>query len=123
MAIRWKDLISDAVQKAFADPEMNDSAAILDYHAIAPAHAERIPITHHAFSVIGNVEYGSNEGIYGTIGMFGNWDTISVPKMFCPAYTLKTLDTSKEAYLKLGLIVNLICYYANRFIDDHISEL
>ena len=33
-------------------------------------------------------------------------------------YTLKTLDCTKDAYLGLGMMVNLICYYINERIRD-----
>lgn len=37
-------------------------------------------------------------------------------------YTLKTLETSKDAYLAMGELVTLICYYANEYVGAHLDR-
>ena len=37
-------------------------------------------------------------------------------------YVLKTLKQDKESYLAVGMLVNLICYYANEFVATHLDR-
>lgn len=75
-----------------------------------------------SFDVIGYPVYGSCEGIYGDIFFYGEWMPQHEEKPLhskVRVYLMKTLSTSKEAYLGMGDMVNLICYYANEFIATH----
>lgn len=79
----------------------------------------------YSFDVIGYPIYGSCEGIYGDIFFYGEWMPQHEEKPFhskVRVYLMKTLSTSKEAYLGMGEMVNLICYYANEFIATHLSR-
>lgn len=37
-------------------------------------------------------------------------------------YVLKTLSTDRESYLAIGMLTNLICYYANKVISEHMGH-
>ena len=78
-----------------------------------------------SFDVIGYPVYGSCEGIYGDIYFYGEWmpqQEMEPLHSKVRVYVMKTLSTSKEAYLGMGEMVNLICYYANEFIATHLNR-
>ena len=76
------------------------------------------------FDVVGEVTYGSSEGIYGDIFLYGNWskERDDPFKSRARVYVLKTLKQDKESYLAVGMLVNLICYYANEFVATHLDR-
>lgn len=76
------------------------------------------------FGVLGDVSYGESEGIYGDIYLYGSWskDQNDFRRNRARVYVLKTLNCDKESYLAIGMLVNLICYYANEFISKHMDH-
>lgn len=72
-------------------------------------------ITSSAFDVVGSTRYGTNEGIVGYASVDGEWSAENHSNPYI--VTFKTLRTDKDAYINMGLIVTLFCYYANRIIE------
>lgn len=74
--------------------------------------------------MVGEVTYGSSEGIYGDIFLYGNWskERDDPFKSRARVYVLKTLKQDKGSYLAVGMLVNLICYYANEFVATHLDR-
>lgn len=62
--------------------------------------------------------------IYGDIFLYGNWskERDDPFKSRARVYVLKTLKQDKESYLAVGMLVNLICYYANEFVATHLDR-
>lgn len=121
---RVEDIMEAAVKRAQNDPLYQESEknCCLDYHLLC--HSNRFDeVKLCSFNVIGYTDYGGSEGIYGTIQFFGEWvpqhrENPMLGRM--NVYTLKTLREDKKAYLSMGMLVNLICYYANQFIAEHL---
>lgn len=116
MAWNVKDLTYSALQAMEADP-LYQAAAIkcpLEYTA---THSAATKITSTSFDVVGNIRYGSNEGIIGYASMDGRWSSEGESSLCI--VTFKTLYTDKDAYINMGLIVTLFCYYANKFVEEH----
>lgn len=121
-----KDIMESAVKLAQDDPLFQEAEkkCVLDYQMLC--HTTRFDeVRLCSFSVIGHTEYGGSEGIYGSIQFFGEWvphhrEDPYLSRM--AVYTLKTLREDKEAYLGMGTLVTLICYYANQFIRDHLDR-
>ena len=107
-----KDVFDATVKLAKADPyfEQYNKICVLDYGA--------------EFGVLGDVSYGESEGIYGDIYLYGSWskDQNDFRRNRARVYVLKTLNCDKESYLAIGMLVNLICYYANEFISKHMDH-
>ena len=121
-----KDIVDQAVSDAKADAEFAyaEKKCPLDYD-IYPCSCEVKEINTNNFSAVGYVNYGGSEGIYGEIYFMGIWnDQLSdlMRRNTMGVYTLKTLDCNKEAYLGMGMMVNLICYYINERIGQVFSQ-
>ena len=58
------------------------------------------------------------------IFLHGNWskERDDPFKSRARVYVLKTLKQDKESYLAVGMLVNLICYYANEFVATHLDR-
>ena len=121
-----QELLTAALEKAREDPwyQAALSDCVLDYELFS--HAVRFDkLTRCEFDVIGTVEYGGSEGIYGSIVFYGNWANGADNGPFVSrlqTYTLKTLSTSKEAYLGMGTLVNMIAYYAMDVMNANLDR-
>lgn len=121
-----QQLMDAAVELAKSDPryEATVKDCALDYQLVSSGlRYDELKLCE--FDVIGYVDYGSSEGIYGNIQLFGNWNPQQPDEPFqsrMHVYTLKTLNTDKESFLAMGMLVNLICYYANEFVRTHLDR-
>lgn len=119
-----KDVFDATVKLAKADPyfEQYNKICVLDYDLIL-RDCEDGTLYRAEFGVLGDVSYGESEGIYGDIYLYGSWskDQNDFRRNRARVYVLKTLNCDKESYLAIGMLVNLICYYANEFITDWIG--
>ena len=120
-----KDVFDAAVKLAKADPyfEQYNKICTLDYDLIL-RDCEDGTLYRAEFDVLGDVSYGGSEGIYGDIYLYGSWskDQNDFRRNRARVYVLKTLSCDKESYLAIGMLVNLICYYANEFISKHMDH-
>lgn len=122
-----KDIVDQAVSHAKVDPVFAEAEknCPLDYD-IYPYDREVEEINIDNFHAVGCVNYGGSEGIYGEVYFMGTWhDQLSDLKYrnTMGVYTLKTLHCTKEAYLGMGMMVNLICYYINERIGQIFAQL
>lgn len=117
-----KDVFEAAVELAKSDPRFDRCCqeCDLEYDLICSS-TKYDKLYRHEFCVLGEVSYGSNEGIFGDIFLYGNWSEQQGDpfRTRFRVYVLKTLKRDKESYLALGMLVNLICYYANEFVNTH----
>jgi len=121
-----KDIVDQAVRDAKADPAFAEAEknCPLDYD-IYPYNREVEEINTDEFYAVGCVTFGASEGIYGEVYFMGTLhDQLSDLKYrnTMGVYTLKTLDCNKEAYLGMGMMVNLICYFINERIGQVFSQ-
>ena len=120
-----KDVFDAAVKLAKADSRFEQYSKIcaLDY-AIICSGCEDGTLYRAEFDVVGDVSYGGSEGIYGDIYLYGNWrkDRCETCGNRVSVYVLKTLSTDRESYLAIGMLTNLICYYANKVISEHMGH-
>ena len=121
-----KEVLEPAVKLARTDPRFNEAeqTCLLDYELICSS-VKYDKLYCCDFDVIGDVVYGSSEGIYGDIYLYGSWNKDAKGNPFrsrMRVYSLKTLETSKEAYIGMGMLVTLICFYANEFIRTHLDR-
>ena len=117
-----KDIVDRAVKDAKADAAfaLAEKKCPLDYDIYSYGREVEV-VNRDSFYAIGSVVYGGSEGIYGEIYFMGTWNEQLSDikyKNSMEVYTLKTLDCTKDAYLGLGMMVNLICYYINERIRD-----
>lgn len=121
-----QQVLDAAVQLAMSDPryEVAVKECALDYQSVSSGiKDDQLKLCE--FDVIGYVEYGSSEGIYGNVQFYGHWNPQQRGEPMgsrMHVYTLKTLRTDKESYLAMGMLVNLICYYANEFVCTHLNR-
>lgn len=120
---RVKDIMIEAVKMAQEDPtfQVVEKNCPLDYHHLLYL-TEEYEVKLSCFNVVGCTEYSSNSGIRGVIQFFGQWLPEHITQYYkqtADVYMLETLSQSKDAYLRMGVLVNLICYYANQFIREH----
>ena len=122
---RLKDMFEQAVTRAKTDPRYEEYSKIceLDYDLLCST-CKYDKLYRCEFDVVGEVTYGSSEGIYGDIFLYGNWskERDDPFKSRARVYVLKTLKQDKESYLAVGMLVNLICYYANEFVATHLDR-
>ena len=122
-----KEIMDAVMEQAKADPMYQDAEkrCELDYD-ITSCMTEKETLELCSFDVIGHVAYGGSEGIYGGIELVGAWkhSQEEAHTFHCRmnVYTLKTLETSKDAYLAMGELVTLICYYANEYVGAHLDR-
>ena len=120
------DVMESAVKLARTDPRFAEAEknCPLDYDLLCSS-VKYDKLHCCDFDVIGDVVYGSSEGIYGDIYLYGSWNKDMKDEPFrsrMRVYSLKTLEASKEAYIGMGMLVTLICYYANEFIRTHLDR-
>ena len=120
------ELLDAALVQAKEDPLYQKALqdCILDYELVS--HAVKYDrLTKCEFDVVGLVRYGGSEGIYGSILLDGKWaegvDTGPYTSRM-NVYTLKTLETSKEAYLGMAMLVNLIAYYTDQVMRANLDR-
>ena len=117
-----KDIVDRAVKDAKADAAfaLAEKKCPLDYDIYS--YGREVDVVNcDSFYAVGSVGYGCSEGIYGEIYFMGTWNEQLSDikyKNSMEVYTLKTLGCTKDAYLGLGMMVNLICYYINERIRD-----
>lgn len=120
-----KEVLEPAVELAKTDPRYEEYSKIceLDYDLLCST-CKYDKLYRCDFNVVGEVSYGGSEGIYGDIFLYGNWseDQNSPIRSRFRVYVLKTLKDDKESYLAIGMLVNLICYYANEFVNTHLDR-
>jgi hypothetical protein len=96
----------------------------LDYEYVCSSSREDV-LRFSEFEVIGLVTYGTSEGVYGDLYLYGRWnqETRMTPgNNYLRVYVLKTLKDGKDAYLAMGTMVNIIAYYANKFVGAHLNR-
>lgn len=101
-----------------------EKVCVLDYELVCSGTKNTV-LTKCQFDVIGQLAFGGSEGIYAGINLTGFWDQMSQnEKRNCTlaVYTLKTLKTDKDAYLALGHMMNVICYYANEIVSQNLDR-
>lgn len=120
-----KEVLEPAVELAKTDLRYEECSKIceLDYDLLCST-CKYDKLYRCDFSVVGEVSYGGSEGIYGDIFLYGNWskEQDNPFRSRVRVYVLKTLKDDKESYLAIGMLVNLICYYANEFVNTHLDR-
>jgi len=121
-----KDIFDAAVKLARTDPKFAEAEknCPLDYELVCSS-IRKDKLTRCEFDVVGIVNYGCSEGIYGDLFLYGNWNELTMQKrsnQHQRVYSLKTLDCSKDAYLAMGTMVTLISYYANEVVRTHLDR-
>lgn len=120
-----KEVLEPAVELAKTDPRYEEYSKIceLDYDLLCST-CKYDKLYRCDFNVVGEVSYGGSEGIYGDIFLYGNWseDQSNPFRSRVRVYVLKTLKHDKESYPAIGMLVNLICYYANEFVNTHLDR-
>lgn len=121
-----KDVMEAAVKLARTDPRFAEAEkdCPLDYELICSS-VKYDKLFNCDFDVIGNVAYGSSEGIYGDVFLYGSWCKETQNNAFhsrMRVYSLKTLERTKDPYIGMGMMVTLICYYANEFVRTHLDR-
>lgn len=124
-----QELMEKAVELAKEDPLYEAAAqdACLDYGIVSSReNPEKCQLKLRDFDVVSQVVFGSCEGIYASIQFLGTWRPGQENERFFKGithvYTLKSLETSKEAYLGMGALANLITYYANQIVGDNLDR-
>lgn len=122
-----QELMDETMKLVKDDPEYPKALVRcpLDYQSVSSSvKDERITLCE--FNVLGFTEYGGSEGIYGTICFSGDWSPGCRIKSFgsigLTAYTLKTLSDDKDAFRAMGMLVNLISYYAHELMNRNLDR-
>lgn len=74
------------------------------------------PIESYAFSFLSDLNPGGSEGIYADVGL----EFSSGERMLLA--TFKTLDTSKEAFEKMGSLIGDFIFEANKLVNSNIDD-
>ena len=104
-------------------PELEEACA-LDYQMVSHGTDDK-QLKRMDFDVIGFPEYGTSEGIYSFLCVRGEWLPSEEQHIYgqtMPVYTLKTLREGKDAYIAMGAMATLLCYYANKVIADNMDR-
>ncbi len=120
------ELISETLKRANTDPLFTAAKqeSDLDYELTNPFEESTL-LKLCEFDVIGTVEYGGSEGIYGEIMLRGDWlpeEERTSRSRELQVLTYKTLQEDKAAYLAMGRLVTIFCYYANETVRENISR-
>ena len=77
-----KDMFEQAVTRAKTDPRYEEYSKIceLDYDLLCST-CKYDKLYRCEFDVVGEVTYGSSEGIYGDIFLYGNWSKEPRPRL------------------------------------------
>lgn len=117
-----EDVMKTAVEGARAESLYEVNSKICDLeNAQVNCFCKDDELYRGDFEVVGDVSYGTEETILGSIYFQGNWtadEDFPLRNRLC-SYRLMTHKLTKESYLAMGMLVNLICYYANEFVNKH----
>lgn len=93
---------------------------IVDY-ALGPSNPREL--RDYEFEVLGRVNYGGSEGIYVDLYFEGNiGDGWERRKSIGDIGTIKTLETSDEAFHKMATLMADFQIAASRFINQHLDD-
>lgn len=122
------ELVQKALLDAKADTEWNKNRELaeLDYIHVEPRLStlpEMSTLRICEFDVYSTVVYGASEGIYADIYLNGRFtDNVAFHKGNLHIATLKTLSTSKDAYLAMHQYAALVCYYARSYVNSNLNR-
>ena len=121
-----QELVMAAIQRAGEDPLYKDAQerCSLEY-SMVPTAAEKDEVQLCTFDTIGYAEYGSNEGIYGTIEFRGVWNNRQKDGNGPRAkdvFVAKTLSTTKDAYIGMAMMMTLISFHLDGFVRENLSR-
>ena len=109
----------NAVRIAQNDPEWLAASTEAPIEYISKTSKPQF-LTDYKFDVCGSVIYGTNEGIYGEIRLKG---VCEKKGEYCNTRLLlvKALPRDKKTYIGMHKLIGLICYYANRIVEEDIQ--
>lgn len=112
------ELMSAATERAKRDPRWIEETkkCNLDYDMLScHSLSEAAPLKTCDFDIVGFANYGGSEGIYGDIYIKGYG-------LFQHAYTLKTLECSRDAYVSMSVLCGLISYHGNNLCNENLDR-
>jgi len=114
------------IAKAKADPRWAaaEKSAVLDYMSDSFWHLVdrgKTLIKSCEFDVLSNTAFGTSEGIYTDISLFGRPFSDEKSEN-AHVYTLKTLETNQDAYLAMCELGGLISWYGMEEINKNLDR-
>jgi hypothetical protein len=97
-----------------------ETPSIVDF--ARPSSKGDTPITYYAFNLYTRVMYGSNEGIYADVCIYGRFDIEPGYRDLCIG-TIKSLNTDDESVKKIYDYCAEIFLKGSKFIEDNLDEL
>lgn len=94
------------------------AAQILDY-SLAESYKVR-ELTNYEFDFIAKVNWGGSEGIYIDCYLEGDFDSSQDKRLHVG--TLKTLDTSIEAFKIMGELSGALTYYCHIYVNSNLDR-
>lgn len=102
-----------------ADPSYSEVESGLSLESFSVI-AKNIPMKSCHIDLVGDVAYGSNEGIIG--GLYINeYDNNGILQHTCVAL-VRTLNTDKPSFLRMGHLATLLAYHANQLVKEHMDR-
>lgn len=117
-SITYRKFYDMVMAKVKNDPDWDDS--MLEYIAFrCNGHGDE-PIGTHHFDVTGEVLYGGNEGIICRVNMYIATGYYKHDSMTLALF--KTLETSREDFMKMGRLAAVFSYNAMQVAEEHLNE-
>ena len=120
------EFFAAVITKAKADPRWAaaEKSAVLDYMSDSFWHFAnrgKTLIKNCEFDVLSNTAFGTSEGIYTDISLFGRPFSDEKSEN-AHVYTLKTLETNQDAYLAMCELGGLISWYGMREMSENMRR-
>lgn len=109
-----QELIQAGLKQAKAAPQWDAALRDCPLDYVMPVNSDAL-VKDCRIEVIFNVTYGGSEGIYGDVSIQGMGGRYSM----C---TIKTLETSKEAYLGMCALCGLVAYHTTEVINHNLNR-
>lgn len=99
--------------------EENTLLDILDYHLQTSSPT---PITHYAFDIVGDLQFGANEGIYLMMYLEGNITKKDKEYNRIHIGTFKTLRRDRAALKQMSVLMSDFIWNGYQFVNKNIKD-
>lgn len=120
-----EELVAKGYERALADPRWHDAvkrAMLMGEFKMCPhPFTNKRKILSCAFDPIGQVMFGTNEGIIATVSLAGTTEEF-VKQQDKEIFLIKSYNTDEETFLALGTCANIICYHIRQIANENMER-
>lgn len=120
-----EELVAKGYERALADPRWHDtikrSMLMGEFKMCPHPFMHKRKILSCAFDPIGQVMFGTNEGIIATVSLVGTTEEFVKPQDK-EVFLIKSLHADEETFLAMGTCANVIAYHIRQVVNENLGR-